>query len=231
MSKPVLTPVPPPHLQLATDIESRVKNPLFEDVKVCVYAHDLGVENGTIQGKNPLLWIFKAFATPETELTKNAKMIKDAIRCFDKTLMNLQDEIREAPVAKRFAVEALAWAEAGWQFRREMRGISVLTLKDKDIGFNDEQITLTKFKGEEIGELSLLDIAKKVVEKESVLTNREFRQASLSAFSSFFLHAYGELGSEISELLDYSDEIAICLYGKRARLADREPKRQARKRR
>ncbi|MEI6169962.1 MAG: hypothetical protein WCP56_03110 [Candidatus Saccharibacteria bacterium] len=227
-------------------IKSRLNHPLFREVEECVEAQDLLILAGYTDKKS-LDWVIDLIQSPMTDEV-SAKSVSVACAVFDGIAAAIQAEKRahiqaekraaqaqpEIDSAKKYCTEILLWSERGWKevladFLREMRDIEVLTLKG--LGFNDEQITLKKFKGEEVGELSLHDICMRVVEDESVLTNREFRRAFLSAISSFFLFAFGQTGYEESELLDCSDEILTLLYGKRARLADREPKRQASRRR
>ena len=228
-----MKPIPvPPKVRISAAIESRKKHPFYPTVKVCVYAHDLGVENGTIQGKKPLGWIIEAFATPETELVKYAKMIDAACRVFDGVVKAIEAETRavdalsEIDAAMNFAVEILRWAQGGWEatlqsFTREMRGVNPKTLEV--LGFTKTHVSLTELVvgKPQWGELSLLDIAHRAVEDESVLNNRAFRRAALSGFASFFRFAFGQTGSEDSELLDWSDEISALLYGADAKLAVR----------
>jgi hypothetical protein len=224
-------PVPPAQ-RLAAAVEARVKHPLYPAVVGAIEAQDLLILAGQIDDKKPLGWVIEAFATPETELAKHAKMIDTACRVFDGVVKAIEAETRtaeaqpEIDAAMNFAVEILRWAQGGWEatlesFTREMRGVNPKTLEV--LGFTDAQVNLTELvEGKpQWGELSLLDIAHRVVEDESVLNNRAFRRAALSGFASFFRFAFGQTGSEDQELLDWADEIATTLYGDDAKLTDR----------
>jgi hypothetical protein len=222
----------PPQQRLAAAIESRLKHPLYPAVCDCIEAQDLMILAEVITDRKPLGWVIEAFATPETEIAKHAKMIDTACRVFDGVVKAIEAETRtaeaqpEIDAAMNFAVEILRWAQGGWEttlqsFTREMRGVNPKTLEV--LGFTEAQVTLTELvEGKpQWGELSLLDIAHRVVEDESVLNNRAFRRAALSGFASFFRFAYGQTGSEDQELLDWADEIATTLYGEDAKLTDR----------
>jgi hypothetical protein len=224
-------PVPPAQ-RLAAAIEARVKHPLYQDVVEAIEAQDLLILAGQ-SDKKTLSWVIEAFATPETELAKHAKMIDTACRVFDGVVKAIEAETRtaeaqpEIDAAMNFAVEVLRWAEGGWKatlesFSREMRGINPTTLTDH-LGFADQQVTLSdKVEGKpQWGELSLYDVAYRVMSDEAVLQNRAFRRAALSGFASFFRFAFGQTGSEDEELLDWADEIATTLYGDDAKLTDR----------
>jgi hypothetical protein len=213
-------------------MESRIKHPLFETVRVCVYAQDLAIEEGTCE-KKPLSWIFDALFTPAEDVIKCQKMIDTACKVFDGIVKAIEAETRaadalpEIEMAKRFSVEVMRWAEGGWQvviegFEREMRGINPATLTDH-LGFTTEQVTLSESADgkPQWGVLSLYDVAYRVTSDEAVLQNRAFRRAALSGFASFFRFAYGQTGSEDTELLDWADEIATTLYGEDAKLTDR----------
>jgi hypothetical protein len=222
----------PPQVRLAAAIESRLKHPLYPAVCDCIEAQDLMILAEVITDRKPLGWVIEAFATPETEIAKHAKMIDTACRVFDGVVKAIEAETRtaeaqpEIDAAMNFAVEILRWAQGGWEttlqsFTREMRGVNPKTLEV--LGFTEAQVTLTELVvgKPQWGELSLLDIAHRVVEDESVLNNRAFRRAALSGFASFFRFAYGQTGSEDTELLDWADEIATTLYGEDAKLTDR----------
>ena len=245
MSKPI--PIPP-QVRLIAAIESRRKHPLYPSVVECIEIQDGLIYIGVItdEKRKSLAWVLEMLTISESEkaedLIKRAKSIERATTVFDGIVANLQREEKdlkraheaqpEIDCAKKFCLEIILWAEGGWKevlnsFSREMRGINPQTLKNH-LGFTTKQVTLTKqVEGKpQWGELSLLDIAKRVVEDESVLTNRAFRRATLSAISSFFLFAFGQTGSEESELLDCSDEILTLLYGDGAKLANRSAKKR-----
>ena len=222
----------PPQVRLAAAIESRKKHPLYPAVVECIQAQDLLILAGEITDKKSLMWVVVALDTPETELTQNSKMIDTACKVFDGVVKAIEAETRtaeaqpEIDAAMNFAVEILRWAQGGWEatlesFTREMRGVNPKTLGV--LGFTEAQVSLTELvEGKpQWGELSLLDIAHRVVEDESVLNNRAFRRAALSGFASFFRFAFGQTGSEDEELLDWADEIATTLYGDDAKLTDR----------
>ena len=222
----------PPQVRLAAAIESRKKHPLYPNVVEAIEAQDLLILAGEITDRKPLGWVIEALNTPETELVQKSKMIDTACRVFDGVVKAIEAETRtaeaqpEIDAAMNFAVEILRWAQGGWEatlesFTREMRGVNPKTLEV--LGFTDAQVNLTELvEGKpQWGELSLLDIAHRVVEDESVLNNRAFRRAALSGFASFFRFAFGQTGSEDQELLDWADEIATTLYGDDAKLTDR----------
>ena len=217
-------------------IASRLNHPLFREVAECVEAQDLLILAGYTDKKS-LDWVIDLIQSPMTDEV-SAKSVSVACAVFDGIAAAIQAEKSaheaqpEIDCAKKFCLEIILWAEGGWKevlsdYLREMRGINPQTLKNH-LGFSSDQLTLTeKVEGKpQWGELSLLDIAVRVVEEESVLTNRAFRRAALSAISSFFLFAFGQTGSEESELLDCSDEILILLYGDGAKLANRSAKKR-----
>ena len=225
-------PVPPAQ-RLAAAVEARVKHPLYPEVVGAIEAQDLLILAGEITDRKPLGWVIEALNTPETELVQKSKMIDTACRVFDGVVKAIEAETRtaeaqpEIDAAMNFAVEILRWAQGGWEatlesFTREMRGVNPKTLEV--LGFTDAQVNLMELvEGKpQWGELSLLDIAHRVVEDESVLNNRAFRRAALSGFASFFRFAFGQTGSEDQELLDWADEIAVLLYGADAKLAVRQ---------
>ena len=222
----------PPQQRLAAAIEARVKHPLYPNVVEAIEAQDLLILAGQ-SDKKTLSWVIEAFATPEEELAKHAKMIDTACRVFDGVVKAIEAETRaaeaqpEIDAALFHAVEILEWAEAGWKgilegFSREMRGINPVTLTDH-LGFTAEQVTLSeKVDGKpQWGVLSLYDVAYRVASDEAVLQNRAFRRAALSGFASFFRFAFGQTGFEDEELLDRADEIVTLLYGADAQLTDR----------
>ncbi|MCX6806130.1 MAG: hypothetical protein NTY56_01650 [Patescibacteria group bacterium] len=217
-------------------IKSRLNHPLFGEVAEAIMAQDLLILAG-YSDKKSLDWVIDLIQSPMTD-ESSAKSVSVACAVFDGIVKAIQGEKSahyaqpEIDAAKKYCTEILLWSEDGWKeflsdFLREMRGINPQTLKNH-LGFSSDQLTLTKkVEGKpQWGELSLLDIAVRVVEEESVLTNRAFRRAALSAISSFFLFAFGQTGSEESELLDCSDEILILLYGDGAKLANRSAKKR-----
>jgi hypothetical protein len=223
----------PPEQRLAAAIEARVKHPLYPAVVEAIEAQDLLILAEFINDRKPLGWVIEAFATPETELVKHAKMIDTACRVFDGVVKAIEAETRtaeaqpEIDAAMNFAVEILRWAQGGWEttlqsFTRELRGVNPKTLTEH-LGFTDQQVSLSEKVGDkpQWGVLSLYDVAYKVVSDEAVLQNRAFRRAALSGFASFFRFAFGQTGSEDQELLDWADEIATTLYGEDAKLTDR----------
>jgi len=217
-------------------IKSRHNHPLFGEVAEAIMAQDLLILAG-YSDKKSLDWVIDLIQSPLTD-EASAKSVSAACAVFDGIAAAIQAEKRaheaqpEIDCAKKFCLEIILWAEGGWKevlnsFSREMRGINPQTLKNH-LGFKDAQLTLNeKVEGKpQWGVLSLFDIAKRVVEDESVLTNRAFRRATLSAISSFFLFAFGQTGSEESELLDCSDEILTLLYGDGAKLANRSARKR-----
>ena len=224
-----MKPIPvPPQVRLVAAIESRRKHPLYPSVVECIEAQDLLILAEVITDKKTLSWIIEAFATPETELVKYAKMIDAATRVFDGVVKAIEaenramDALSEIETAKRFAVEALAWAEAGWQFPREMRGINPATLIEH-LGFDERLVTLS-YGVPQWGVISLYDVAYRVVSDETVLRNRAFRRAALSSFAYFFRDAFGQIDEKDKngDLLEWADEILTLLYGADANLAVRQ---------
>jgi hypothetical protein len=224
-------PIPQsPLARLLAAMVSRTRNSLFGRVRECVEAQDLLILAGQ-SDKKSLDWVLVALSTPESEVMAKQKTIETACRVFDGILKALENEEKaasaqpEIDAASRYAEEILRWGQGGWEtvlrgFAREMRGIHPNTLTEH-LGFDESQVSLSS--GEpQWGIISLYDVAVKVMSDETVLTNRAFRRTALTGFAAFFRYAFGQTGSEDSELLDWSDEISVLLYGADAKLAVRQ---------
>jgi len=224
-----MKPIPvPPQKRLIAAIESRRKHPLYPSVVSSIEAQDLLILAEVITDRKSLNWIIEALNTPETEIVQKSKMIDTACKVFDGVVKAIEaenramDALSEIETAKRFAIEALAWAEAGWQFPREMRGINPATLIEH-LGFDERLVTLS-YGVPQWGVISLYDVAYRVVSDETVLRNRAFRRAALSSFAYFFRDAFGQIDEKDKngDLLEWADEILTLLYGADANLAVRQ---------
>jgi hypothetical protein len=223
-----------PIKKMRDSIESRVKHPRFEQVMERVRIQIWLVATGVITDKKPLDWVLSIFTTDMTdeELVSMSKSVNAAIKVFDGTLNNLQQEDQAAQheeqtaIAKRHVNELSDWM-VSWStwlegFMVIMSGINPKTLEQ--LGFAGFQLTDADRDKPQWAKLSLAELIERVQAEESILGNFAFRRALLSGMSRFYAYAFNQLGRDKAEIdmLDAADELSVAAFGEeKARLADR----------